>query len=660
MYSDDVLAHLNRSQFFQTVLTSIGDAVISTDCAGKVNYLNPLAEQMTQWSLGEAAGRTIEEVLRLVDENSREPIENPMHRVVQTGNNAELLAGTLLIGRHGIETPIRDSISPIRDDQDQIVGAVMVFRSIAELRSNERRFQNMIEQVADHVIVMTDPDGITTTWNRGVKDLLGYDEDEFVGRHLSELIFTDGAIEEGVPEWEFETSRDTGSAIDDRWMKRKDGSHFWASGIMTVLRDETDNIIGYNKIMRDLTEQKTNLDAVRKLNFELTRSQQRKDDFISTLAHELRNPLAPVTAALTLMKDCLGDRDRVSELQVLAETQVGQLVRLVEDLLDVSRIGQGKVQLNKVTCELQPLIDQAAESCKPFIQESSQTLKINVASEAIYISAEASRIVQVITNVLNNAAKYTQEAGEITLSAKLIDGWATIVVRDDGVGIDKDELQLVFDLFAQVSPSSERGKAGLGIGLALVKRIVDLHGGKITINSGGVNLGTTVEIKLKAVKGAAARNDATADQETDDSPTKPGEILDVLVVDDTPAITFTLGRLIEKLGHRVRTASSGEDALPMIASSCPDVIVSDISMPDMNGYQFASEIRSQYGDAVMLVAMTGYSNEAARQRALEAGFDQHMVKPPDIRQLQLMFKSYQDSRTHVTGQQMPGKSNSSN
>lgn len=657
MNDDDAVTQRSQSRFLATVLQSIGDAVIATDRLGAVSYLNLAAERLTQWTVAEAIGKPIEVVLRLVQEATGEPIENPVHDVIQSGDEGELPSPTLLIGRDGRETPIRDSIAPIRDDNNSVTGAVIVFRSVSELRASERRYQSMIEQVADHVVVMTDPNGVTTSWNRGVKDLLGYEEAEFIGHNLSELIFTDDAVEEGVPEWEFATSRETGSAIDDRWMKRKDGSHFWASGIMTVLRDQDENIIGYNKIMRDLTEQKTNLDAVRKLNYELTLSQRRKDDFIATLAHELRNPLAPVTTALTLMRECLDDPKRVGELRSIAETQVGQLVLLVEDLLDVSRIGQGKVKLNAVACKLQPLIAQAVDSSRPFIEKSSQRLTLKVTSDAIIIDAEAARIVQVITNVLNNAAKYSPEGGEIILSAEKLEGWAKITVSDDGVGIDGDELQAVFDLYAQVNPASERGKPGLGIGLALVKRIVDLHGGEITIQSAGASLGTTVEIKLKLTDSLAPPDPVSDIPPSDAAAATSQPALDVLVIDDTPALAFMIGQLIEKLGHRSRTAESGEDALPMIESRCPDVVVSDISMPGMNGYELASAIRSQYGNAILLIAMTGYSNDAARQRALEAGFDQHLVKPPDFRQLQMVFESCQDSRARVSGQQEPGKSN---
>jgi len=654
MNDRESLSPLNQQPIAEAILQSVGEGIIAVDRDATIVSFNASAELMTQWSKDKAIGQSVDAVICANKEITGERYKVPIQRVLDLGILEGSIRNLLLIGRGGSETPITGSISPIVNGEGQVAGAVFVFRSVGDIHTNERRFQYMIEQITDHVIFMTDPAGIVTSWNQGVESLLGYQEHEFVGKHVSGLIFTDEAIAEGVPDWEFETSKEKGSAIDDRWMKRKDGSHFWASGIMTALRDEADKVIGFNKIMRDLTEQKTNLDAIRNLNHELTHAQIRKDDFIATLAHELRNPLTPLTSALSLMEDGLESPDRVREFQSIAKTQVGQLVRLVEDLLDVSRIGQGKVELKLAVCELATIIEQAVASCRSFIDDSSQKLTVKLVNRPMLVTADSARLVQVITNVLNNSAKYTPEGGNIELLTDADEHWTTIVVRDDGIGIPQDQLKLVFDLFAQANPTAERGKAGLGIGLALVKRIVDLHGGSVTIDSDGVGHGTIVTVKLKTAS-STLKSDSI-DMNVSGEANSEAYRLDVLVIDDSRAITLTLGRLIEKLGHQVRTAESGELGLKMIEEHRPDVVISDISMPGMNGYDVAYQIRSHFGETMMLVAMTGYSNEAARQRALEAGFDRHMVKPPDIRELKLVFESFQISQARVNEQQRPGKS----
>ena len=508
-------------------------------------------------------------------------------------------------------------------------------------------FRSMIEQIADYAVFMMDADGVATTWNQGVRAVLGYDEDEFIGGSVRELIFTDNAIADGVPEWEFTTAQESGSCTDDRWMKRKDGTTFWASGITSTIEDGDGNVVGFSKIMRDLTHRKDADDQIRQLNAELSVANKRQTQFLATLAHELRNPLSPVTSSVALLKsnDDL-PQDAVNLCEIIAR-HTGQLVRLVDDLVDLSRISRNGIELRRVDCRLQPILQQAVESAQPFIVDSCQSMTMDIPEEPIYVNADPARMAQVFTNVLNNAVKYTPKNGKIHLSVVVTDQLAIIRVEDNGIGIAPDKIDQVFDVFMQADVSKERGKAGLGIGLSLVKTLVQLHGGEIRLNSDGLDQGTVVTLELPTIEVEHVDRESDHEERREEMERKvddaaaalPKQNRRVLIVDDVYAISFTLSRLIENMGHTVETATSGIDALAKIDEFNPNVIFSDISMPQMNGYDLAIEVRRRYpAMGITLVAMTGHGQAEDRERATQAGFDHHMVKPPDARVLAEFFR----------------------
>ncbi|WP_442506037.1 CHASE3 domain-containing protein [Novipirellula sp. SH528] len=503
----------------------------------------------------------------------------------------------------------------------------------------DQYLRTFLEQIEDYAIFAMDADCRATTWNRGVLKVLGFDEADFLGKDIRELIFTPEAIAMGIPDSEFATAATQGSASDDRWMMRAGGERFWASGISSVVKDKNDNVVGYSKVMRDLTERKHDEDQLAELAARLSEADRRKNEFLATLAHELRNPLAPIKNAIQLMSLSELPAD-TEELRQTMARQVEQLIRLIDDLLDVSRIGRGKIQLNKEVTNLRDVINAAVEASSTFINEKDQHLKLDLGDQDVFVHADATRMTQVVCNLLNNSSRYSDSDCTINLALSVQSNEgelesAVIVVSDNGVGISTDRIDEIFQMFAQVDDSLQRGSAGLGIGLTLVKTLVEMHGGSVVAESEGIGLGSVFKVRIPLCDPADAKTPKT-DVAAPMAVTRPFK---VLVVEDMKALRTIMARLLVKLGHEVEVAEDGLAALECLSQSIPDVIFSDISMPGMTGYDLARKLRERPATAdIYLVAMTGYGQSADRKQARDSGFDEHMIKPVDITKLQSLFQ----------------------
>ena len=492
-----------------------------------------------------------------------------------------------------------------------------------------------LEQISDYAIFMMDTECRATTWNAGVKQVLGFNEHEFLGRDVRPLIFTPEAHASGVVETEFEKAAKNGSASDDRWMKRKDDSQFWAAGITSSSRDRSGSLVGYSKVMRDMTEQKQNSDELSRLAAELSEESRRKNEFLATLAHELRNPLSPIKNAVQLMS-MMTITAEVDELRLVMDRQVNQLVRLLDDLMDVSRIGRGKIELKPQVIEIRTIIDAAVENSRALIDSNHQHLSINVADEGLSVNVDPARITQVICNLLNNASKYSDVDCRIEVKAEHFGEHVVVTVKDNGSGIARERLDDIFEMFSQINDSVERGTAGLGIGLTLVRTLVELHGGTVSAHSSGVDQGSEFSIKLPV----AVPADKLSPVDTAPNIAIPIRPRRVLIVDDMRALSVILSRLLSKLGHDVHVVDSGPAALEELKHFDADVVFSDISMPGMTGYELAKRLRIEYSRRpLILVAMTGYGQASDREKALAVGFDEHMVKPVDFTVLQSFFQN---------------------
>lgn len=393
-------------------------------------------------------------------------------------------------------------------------------------------------------------------------------------------------------------------------------------------RDETGEVVGWIASIVDITERKQAEAALQEAN-------RRKDEFLAMLAHELRNPLAPIRTGLELMTLVKNDPVTMEEIRGTMERQTRQLITLVDDLLDVSRITRGRLELRKCRVRLADVVQSAVEAARPLVDEASHHLAIELPEEPLYMDADPNRLAQVLSNLLNNASKYTPEGGRIWLTAQHVGDGVAIRIRDTGIGIPAEMFDRVFEMFTQIGGPQEQGYTGLGIGLTLVKTLVEMHGGSIEVQSDGVKQGSTFTVRLPLLADMLEDEVQPARQIDRAS---AGARLRVLVVDDNEAAARMLSMVVKTLGNDVRTASDGQQAVDLAAEFRPDVVLMDLGMPTMNGYDAARLIRRQpWGREIVLVALTGWGQDEYRQRTREAGFDHHFVKPAEPAELQQLF-----------------------
>jgi PAS domain S-box-containing protein len=911
-----------QTEWLRVTLASIGDAVVTTDTEGRVLSLNGVAQGLTGWTQEEAQGRPLVEVFRIVNEQSRETVENPVERALQEGRVVGLANHTILIAKDGTEIPIDDSAAPIRDDQGQVSGVVLIFRDITERKKAEDALRLREQELADffeHAAVglhWVGPDGTILRVNQAELELLGYFREEYIGHHIAEfhvdqeviadilrrlsagevlrdcearLRCKDGSIkhvlidssvrwqdgrfahtrcftrdvtddrqaaeaqarlaaivessedaivgktlESRIVSWNTAAERLFGYTIEevvgrsitllippdrqeeeDFIMERlrrgeriehfetvriaKDGRLIDVSLTISPIRNRSGRIVGAAKIARDVTARKraegatrfladasaalaeltdyrstlqkvadlavpvfadwcavdileadgsirrltlTHGDAAkRRLAHELRaryppqpsdsssamralrtgesewrqtvpdsvleeaardedhlallrelglrsylsvplrsrartlgvltcsmagsgrtysasdlaiaedlahraviaienasllatlkEADSRKDEFLAMLAHELRNPLAPIRNAVQIFRGKAPATPELRWATEVIERQVHQMTRLVDDLLDVSRITRGKIELRKERVELAEVVNSAVEASRPLIEKWGHELTVEVPPQVIHVAADPTRLAQVLSNLLNNAAKYTDQGGRIWLTASRQGDDALIRVKDTGAGIPPEMLQRIFEMFTQVDHTLERSEGGLGIGLTLVKRLVEMHGGTVEARSDGPSQGSEFIVRLPVV-GETERSPTAAD-ETIPAPAARR----ILVVDDNQDAADSLGMLLRMIGNEVHTAYDGLEAVGAAATFQPDVIVLDIGLPKLNGYEAARQIRAQQGGAErVLIALTGWGQEEDRLRSKEAGFDHHITKPVEFSTLKKLL-----------------------
>jgi PAS domain S-box-containing protein len=488
------------------------------------------------------------------------------------------------------------------------------------LRQSEERFRLLVEGVQDCALFMLDPAGIIVSWNAGAKRITGYHCEEIVGRHFS-VFFSPEDVAAGKPEQELHLAAARGRVEDKCWRLRKDGSRFWASVVVTALRDPRGSLRGFAKLTHDVSE--------RQRTEALTAANRLKDEFLCMLAHELRNPLGPLLTSVHVLRqpDSPGPA-RAASLDRI-ERQVRHLSRLVDDLLDVSRITRGQVQLHRERLDLARLVRTTVEDCRAGVEQAGLTLDIQAPPTPVWVVGDPTRLAQVFHNLLDNAAKFTARGGLIEVRQGVDEGQrqAVVAIRDTGEGIAPELLGRIWEVFAQADRSLDRASGGLGLGLALVKGLVGLHHGQVCAASAGPGHGTEMIVRLPLEPEPAALRDAAA-------VLPAGQRLRVVVIEDSRDAADSLRLLLEVLGNEVRVAYTGPDGVRAASAWKPDVVISDIGLPGLDGYGVATQLRRHPATArALLIGLSGYGREEDIRRAGEAGFDHYLVKPAAPEQL---------------------------
>jgi PAS domain S-box-containing protein len=610
--------HLEASSLLAAIVQSSHDAIIGQSLEGVIRSWNAGAERLFGYPVAEVLGRP-QEFLLPAERRAADEAALARLRVIGRAEHFE----TVFLDRDDRPVDVAVTLSAVRDAEGSAMGVSRIVRDIgdrkraeAAMRESEARFRLMAD-AAPVLVWLADRTGGCTWFNRPWHEFTGRSFDEEQGDG-----WVDGVHPDDLTRC-IETYRGAFALREpfqmDYRLRRHDGAYRWLLDTGRPLYDPRGDFIGYIGSCVDITDRREATEV-------LQHADRRKDEFLATLGHELRNPLSPIRNGLHILR--LNEDAAARERLVgMMERQVDHLVRLVDDLLEVSRISRGKVELRRARVELAPIVHGAIEACRPLLQQERHELVVELPPEPIVLEADAVRLAQVVANLLNNAAKYTEPGGDIRLSACVLDGEVELSVRDSGVGIPPEMLPQVFEMFAQVNRTLGRSQGGLGIGLALVRHLVELHGGTVEARSGGDGMGSEFVVRLPLAGHQLPVHHADQNGGADAGTSARR----VLVVDDNADAAESLAQLLMLKGHEVRVAYDGLSGVETARAFAPDVVLLDIGMPGLDGYAVARRLREQDGAPPMrLVALTGYGQEDDRRRALDAGFDGHLVKPPAV------------------------------
>ncbi len=519
-------AERRQREWLHVTLRSVGDAVIATDPRGRVVFLNQVAESLTGWRQEDAVGRELEEVFRILNEQTRQPAEAPVRKVIEQGVIAGLANHTILISRDGTEVPIADSAAPIRGASGDVQGVVLVFRDVSQGRQAELERQRL------------------------------YQESQFA-----------------------------------------------------LLRAEAGEA-------------------------RLAEEGRRKDHFLALLGHELRNPLAPIRNAASILDYAGDDPEARLQAREMIDRQVTHLTRLVDELLDASRIANRKIQLRREPLDLGRVVRAAVGDHRHDMEASGLTVAVDAPADPLWVNGDAVRLTQVISNLLHNAAKFTNRGGSVAVrvAPDAAAGVVAVSVCDTGMGIEPAILERLFEPFSQADRSLDRSRGGLGLGLALVRGLVRLHGGEVCASSAGLGRGAEFTFTLPMTSGPAAEKPAEVGA-------RPAAGLRILIVEDNQDSADSLRMVLELAGgHTVAVAHSGTEGVGLARTFRPDVILCDLGLPGMSGFEVARALRADPATAsARLIAVSGYGSDDDRRQARQAGFDHALVKPVELSALQRLL-----------------------
>lgn len=586
----------------------------------RLELLNPRAKVL--WGRGdEVVGQPL---LVALPELAGQGFEELLRGVVDTGTVYRGHEVPIRIDRGGagqVVTHYFDFVyAPLRNLDGVVDGVIVHAHDVSEKVDARERMQLAIEATGVGIWEWNVITG-EVRWDRQMRAIYGVPADTTVTYDTwrSAVAPEEIAAQEAILE---DTVRRCGRSTRQFRIRRADDGQLRDIACVETVRvnraGQPEWVVGTNL---DVTERLESETRSRRLTTELAEADRRKDEFLATLAHELRNPLAPIRNGLAVLRSSPEAAERTFGMM---DRQLSHLVRLVDDLLDISRVRSGKITLSKEPLGVREIVEIAIEACRPTIDGHAHALSLDVTTEPLVVSGDRTRLVQIVANLVTNAAKYTERGGRIVVSVQRDGDTAVIRVADTGVGIAPDVIPTLWDMFTQVRDTLEKAQGGLGIGLSLAKKLVDLHGGTIRAESAGLGTGSTFEVRLPLAATVAAAPVAPAPAVQDVAkPTKR-----ILVVDDNVDGAETLSMLLELGGHELAVAHSGPDALDAVNRFAPEIVFLDIGLPGMDGYEVARHLRADPGKAnIVLVALTGWGSAADQQRSRDAGFDTHLTKP---------------------------------
>jgi PAS domain S-box-containing protein len=551
-----------------------------------------------------------------------------------TGETDYTVAGGAVRHSTVVLTALKDEVGQTsllilegRDDTDRK-------RAEAALRRSEERWRTMAEALPN--LLWTDlPNGqcdwLSSQWGK----YTGIPENELLGLNWVEKVLHPDDRDRTVAAWQAACADLADYDVEYR-IRRHDGEYHWFKTRGVPIRDEAGKIVYWFGTCTDIQDIKQAEQQLAEVHEVLREADRRKDEFLATLAHELRNPLAPIRNGLQVLRLAGNDRIAMEQARTMMERQLAHMVHLVDDLLDLSRISRGKITLRKERMELAKVVQQAVETSRPAIEQAGHELTVALPPGPIFVDADATRLAQVFSNLLNNAAKYTEHGGRIWLTVRRQGAEAIVAVRDTGVGIPAHMLAKVFEMFTQVDRNLERAQGGIGIGLSIVKRLVEMHNGSVEAFSGGHGMGSEFVVRLPVV--LSILPDSGSREHEPIGPSKRR----ILVVDDNRDAAVSLAMMLNLMGNETQTAHDGVEALELIPVFGPQVVLLDIGMPRLNGYDTARRIRAEaWGASIILIALTGWGQEEDRRRSHEVGFDQHLVKPVEPAALEKLLAKLQ-------------------
>jgi PAS domain S-box-containing protein len=611
---------LAPEQVFRLLVEGVTDyAIFMLDPEGHIASWNPGAERLKGYRREEIVGRHFS---TFYTQEAKDRAW-PEHELEVASREGRFEDEGWRVRKDGTMFWANVVITALRDKNGRLQGFAKITRDLTERRSAEERlreseegFRLLLEGVQDYAVFMLDPEGRVTSWNTGAQRITGYSASEIIG-HSFERFFLPADVAAGRPANELREAMLNRRSEDRGWRLRKDGSRFWAEAVVTSLRDASGRMRGFAKVVRDLSDRKR-IESLEEQGRNLT-------EFLAMLAHELRNPLAPISNAVAIIAASEQGNSRIRWAREVIERQANHLTRLVDDLLDVSRITRGKLRLKSAPMDLADSVRRAIEATRPLIDRRHHRLHLEAPAEPVMVHGDSTRLTQVVLNLLNNAAKYTPEGGDISVELEAVDGEATVSVRDNGMGIAPQMIEGIFDLFAQGDRTIDRSEGGLGIGLTLAKRIVALHGGTIKAESPGPGGGAQFTVTLPKLDTRSAEGAplGAITRLPDGSPRKS-----ILVVDDNSDAASSIAMLLRMHGQEVEVEERGLSAIERLKARRPDILLLDLGLPDVSGYEVAREARKLAGgDRIRIYALTGYGQHEDRRRTVEAGFDGHLVKP---------------------------------